>query len=140
MTRHVAVHFGKVAGTQAGLGRAGTRSLIADRPEGVAGGQGLGFSGAEFLAAALGGCFWNDLHVVAQAGQVAITVEAVEATVELAWNPPRVVRAQIAARLSGAAQDTLHKIFTAATEASTIANSLHAAFPIHFEQLAEVQR
>lgn len=134
MTRRITVSFGAVTGTAAGLGRTGPRSLIADRPEGVAGGAGLGFNGAELLAAALGGCFWNDLHYVADAGGVPLTVEAVEAEVELAGNPPRVVRAHVIARLAGAPEATLQDLFLAAQETSTIANSLQPAFPIHFER------
>lgn len=133
MTRRVTMSYTAVTGTEAGLGRSGSRSLIADRPEGVAGGSGLGFNGAELLAAALGGCFWNDLYHMAHAAGVPISVAAVEAAVELAGNPLRVVRAQITARLSGAPEATLREILAAAAETSTIASSLRAAFPVHVE-------
>ena len=133
MTRRIAVSYTAVDGTEAGLGRTGRKTLIADRPEGSAGGSGLGFNGAELLAAALGGCFWNDLHYLAHAAGVPLSVGGVEAAVELAGNPPRVVRAQITARLSGAPDATLREIFAAAGETSTIASSLRPAFPIHLE-------
>jgi organic hydroperoxide reductase OsmC/OhrA len=135
MTKRISVSFGVIAGSQAGLGRAGSRSLIVDRPEGMAGGAGLGFSGGELLAAALGGCLWNDLHYLAHAAGIAVSVEGVEAAVELAGNPPRVVRAHVTARLSGAPDATMRDLFAAAQESSTIASSLAAAFPIHYEQI-----
>ena len=133
MTRRITIRYAAIDGTQAGLGRSGPHTLIADRPEGVAGGTGLGFNGADLLAASLGGCFWNDLHHVAHAAGVAVTVAGVDAAVELAGNPPRVVRAQITARLSGAPDATLREIFAAAEAGSTIAASLRPAFPVHVE-------
>ena len=40
---------------------------MVDRPEGKAGGMGLGFNGGQLLALAIGGCFCNDLHYAAHA-------------------------------------------------------------------------
>lgn len=133
MTQRIAMSFGAVAGTSAGLGRTATRSLVADRPEGRAGGQGLGFNGGELMAAALGGCFWNDLHYVAEEQNVAVTVDNVAAEIELAGNPPRIARAFIRASLSGSDAEIRKRVFDAACAASTIANSVLAAFPIRFE-------
>ena len=138
MTKSVAVHFVRIEGTEAGLGRIGSRTVIADRPQGMSGGQGLGFHGAELLASALGGGFWNELHIVAHAARTPITVDAVKVTMGLAGNPPRVVRAHVAVRLGGADPDQLRTIFDDTTEISTVANTMRAAFPIHFEQLTEV--
>lgn len=134
MSQHITVSFSPVAGTGAGLGRVGARSLIADRPDGKARGTGLGFNGGELLASALGGCFWNDLHYAAEAAGVAARVDAVDAEIELAGTPPRVVRARLAASLSGAAEAELAQVFEAASEGSTIANSLTGAFPVNFER------
>lgn len=136
MTRRIAITFAAIAGTAAGLGHAGQHSLIADRPEGVAGGRGLGLNGGEIMAAALGGCFWNDLHHVAHAEGAPVRVENVEAEIELAGNPPRIARAFLRATLSGADEATLVRVFDAACEDSTIANSVTAAFPVHFERKA----
>jgi organic hydroperoxide reductase OsmC/OhrA len=135
MTRRVVLRFDAVSGTQAGLGHTGGRTLIADRPEGVAGGQGLGFNGAELLAAALGGCFWNDLHHVAHAMGTPVAVVHVEAGVDLAGTPPRIVRATVAARLTGAPPATLAQVFDAARQSSTVANSLLPAFPVQFQNI-----
>lgn len=134
MTRHIAVSFGAIGGTAAGLGRAGPHHVVADRPAGTAGGQGLGLNGGELLAASLGGCFWNDLHYAAEVEGVAIRVGTVEAEIELAGTPPRVVRACIRATLSGADEGVLARVFDRASADSMIANSVMAAFPVRFER------
>lgn len=132
MTRTVSMTFHNLPGSRAGLGRAGTRTLIADRPEGLAKGEGLGFNGAELLAAALGGCFWNDLHFAAEArghvlGAVEVTAEA-----ELSGLPLRVTGATIRARVAAGTPDQARECFDAARLESTIANSVTAAFPVAF--------
>lgn len=137
MTARITVQFGVIGGTAAGFGRVGPRSLIVDRPDGVASGSGLGFNGGELLAAALGGCFWNDLHFAAEAAKLPVRAETVEAQIELAGKPPRVVRAHITTRLAGASADDRRQVFDAACTESTIANSLHPAFLIQFELLNE---
>lgn len=88
MTRTVSLRIYGLPGSQAGLARSGRHTVIADRPEGIAGGQVLGFNGAELLSAALGGCFWNDLHYAAEA--LGHTLGSVEVAVEptLSGTPP----------------------------------------------------
>lgn len=81
------VHFRNLPGTEAAIGRAGHHTLIADRPEGRAGGLGLGFNGAELLASALGGCFCNDLRYVAEESGVHLSEIAVDVTLELSGEP-----------------------------------------------------
>lgn len=83
----VTVELRNVEGTEAAMGWAGAHTLIVDRPEGRAGGMGLGFNGAQLLALALGGCFCNDLRYVAaetgaELGRISISV-----TVELEGSP-----------------------------------------------------
>lgn len=135
MSRKFSVRYSAIAGTQAGLGRtASGRSCIADRPQGIAGGEGLGFNGAELLAASLGGCFWNDLHYAAAEVTATLSINRVEAWVDVAGEPGRIVRAHIAAHLTGEG-DVADLVFQSAQENSTIANSLQLAFPIVFERL-----
>lgn len=81
------VELRNVAGTEAALGWAGGNTLVVDRPEGKAGGRGLGFNGAQIPALALGGCFCNDLRYAAHALGVALGEIAVEVTLELAGEP-----------------------------------------------------
>jgi organic hydroperoxide reductase OsmC/OhrA len=124
--------FAGLPGTQAGVGRSGTKTLIADRPEGRAGGQGLGFNGGELLAAALGGCFWNDLHYAAERLGHPVTVKGVEVELVLDNVPPRVVAARIVASLGSDSDTNAQAIFDAACGDSTIANSLKTAIRIDF--------
>jgi organic hydroperoxide reductase OsmC/OhrA len=127
------LRFQNLPGSQAGLGRAGTRTLIADRPEGVAGGQGLGFNGAELLAASLGGCFWNDLHHAAEARGIALGAVDLSCEVTLDGQPLRVTSATIRARVAAGAPAQARECFDAASAYSTIANSVSAAFPVAFD-------
>ena len=55
--------------------------MVVDRPEGKAGGMGLGFNGGQLLALAIGGCFCNDLRYVAH--DMGIVLETIEVDVEL---------------------------------------------------------
>lgn len=135
MSRHIGVTFSPVTGTGAALGHTETgHAVIADRPQGKAGGSGLGLNGAELLAAALGGCFWNDLHDVAAEQTAAVRVVAVKAEVELAGTPVRIVRARIAARLDGP-DAACRDVFDHSRETTTVANSLTGALAISFERL-----
>jgi len=68
-----------VAGTEAAVDWAGGHTIMVDRPEGKAGGSGLGFNGGQLLALAIGGCYCNDLRYVAhelgvEIGEIAVTV------------------------------------------------------------------
>ncbi|EYD75727.1 hypothetical protein Rumeso_02671 [Rubellimicrobium mesophilum DSM 19309] len=132
MSRTLSMRFQNLPGSRAGLGRTGTRTLIADRPDGVAGGQGLGFNGAELLAAALGGCFWNDLHYAAEARGITLGPVDVAAEVTLDGHPLRVTAAGIRARVAAETPAQARECFDAACADSTIANSVMAAFPVAF--------
>jgi organic hydroperoxide reductase OsmC/OhrA len=81
------VELSNVAGTEAALGWAGAHAIVVDRPEGRAGGMGLGFNGAQLLALTIGGCFCNDLRYVAHAMGVALGDFAVLVTVYLDGAP-----------------------------------------------------
>jgi organic hydroperoxide reductase OsmC/OhrA len=84
----VNVHLSNVAGTEAAMGWAGSHTIVADRPEGKAGGMGLGFNGAELLALALGGCFCNDLRYVAHRRDIPILSIDVDVSLTLEGDPP----------------------------------------------------
>jgi len=132
VSRTLSMRFQNLPGSQAGLGRTGPRTLIADRPEGTAGGQGLGFNGAELLAAALGGCFWNDLHYAAEARGIVLGPVEVEAQAHLSGTPLRVTGATIRARVAAETPAQARECFDAACADYTIANSVVAAFPVAF--------
>ena len=81
------VELRNIEGTQAALGWAGGHTVVVDRPEGRAGGMGLGFNGAQLLALALGGCFCNDLRYTAEQMGVQLGKIAVTVTVEMEGVP-----------------------------------------------------
>lgn len=130
MTRIVSLRFHDLPGSQAGLARSGRHTVIADRPEGVAGGQGLGFNGAEFLSAALGGCFWNDLYYAAAALGHALGVVEVAVETTLSGTPLRVTAATIRAHVEAESVEQAQACFEVACRESTIANSMLGAFPV----------
>lgn len=89
------VEIRNVAGIQAAMGWADSHTVIIDRPEGRAGGMGLGFNGAQLLGLAIGGCFANDLRYVSAdlgrpIGDIAISV-----SITLDGSPIRAVAADM---------------------------------------------
>jgi len=83
----VDVKLRNLPGTEAAVGWAGGHTIVADRPEGRAGGLGLGFNGAQLLGLALGGCFCNDLRYVAEELGSAIGEISVDVALELDGQP-----------------------------------------------------
>ena len=83
----VLAEFTDLPGTQAAVGRSGGHVVVADRPEGAAGGAGLGFNGAQLLALALGACLCNDLRYLAQRRGVAIATLSVRVALQLDGDP-----------------------------------------------------
>tara|TARA_R110002020_G_scaffold133917_1_gene298863 strand:+ start:1983 stop:2390 length:408 start_codon:yes stop_codon:yes gene_type:complete len=81
------VELRNVQGTRAAMGWAGGHTVIIDRPEGRAGGMGLGFNGAQMLGLALGGCFCNDLRYTAETMGVDLDTVEVTVTVTLEGEP-----------------------------------------------------
>lgn len=81
------VQLRSLPGTEAAVGWAGGHSIIADRPDGKAGGQGLGFNGGQLLALAIGGCYCNDLRYVAEEIGVEIAEISVNVQLELSGEP-----------------------------------------------------
>ena len=132
-SRTVSLRFHSVPGTQAGLARSGRHTLIADRPEGAAGGQGLGFNGAELLSAALGGCFWNDLHYAAHAQGYALSHVEMAVETSLPGTPLRLTAATIRAQVEAGSLEAARACFNVACAASTIATSMQRAFPLMFK-------
>ena len=135
MTRHVPVSYRALPGTAAGIARTGGSVVIADRPAGVAGGEGLGANGAQLLAASVGGCFWNDLHSIGARLGLSVTGAGVDVEVVLAGQPARVVRIEVEALLPAAARP----VFDAASAETIIGHSLMAAFPVQF-RMKEIGR
>lgn len=131
MSRTISIAFQPVAGGKAGLGISGKHALVADRPDGVADGLGLGFNGGELFAAALGGCFWNDLHYAAARSSAAVSVLAVDVEISLSDSPVRITAARIHARMAGE-RHAVRSVYEAAVADSTVANSVAPAIAVDF--------
>ena len=123
-----------IAGTEASLGWAGAHSVVVDRPEGKAGGQGLGFNGGQLLALAIGGCFCNDLYYVAHEMGVRLTSVAVDVTVSFAGSPLLATHAAARAAVAAAEPDAdLDELLRRVRVSSTVSNSIARGMPVSLE-------
>jgi organic hydroperoxide reductase OsmC/OhrA len=124
------VELRNVEGTQAAMGWAGGHTIVVDRPEGKAGGQGLGFNGAELLALAIGGCFCNDLRYAADEMGVVLDKIAVSVTVELEGDPllTRAATMQVLCETKDGSDSD--KIIERAKATCMVSNSLRGGFPV----------
>ncbi len=128
----VDVSLRNVPGTEAALGWAGAHTLVADRPAGRAGGQGLGFNGAELLALAIGGCLANDLRYLAHAEGVEIAAIAIEVALTLEGEPLVVTGAEVRVAAEGPDPAATAGIVARAEADSTVAVSLARGVPVRF--------
>lgn len=129
----VTVELRNVAGTEAAIGWAGSHTLIVDRPEGKAGGMGLGFNGAQMLALTIGGCFCNDLRYVAQEMGLGIRNLAVSVTVQMEGHPLLTTSAamSVACELIDGSDSSL--LIEKARESCMVSNSLRKGFSVVIE-------
>ena len=75
--------FSTLPGTAAAVGVTGRHAVVVDRPEGRAGGRGLGLNGGQLLALAIGGCLCNDVRYVADEQAIAIGGVSVDVSLTL---------------------------------------------------------
>jgi organic hydroperoxide reductase OsmC/OhrA len=123
------IEYRLLPGTAASVGRAGTHSVIADRPEGKAGGMGLGFNGGELLALAIGGCFCNDLQAIADEMGLSLTDVRVSVAIEFDGTPVRATDARcVHCVLADGSDPSL--LIERAKAATTIGNSLREGIPV----------
>jgi organic hydroperoxide reductase OsmC/OhrA len=124
------IEYRLLPGTAASVGRSGSHTVIADRPQGTAGGLGLGFNGGELLALAIGGCFCNDIQAIAR--EMALTVDdlKITVTVDFGGTPSRATAARmdVDCALAGGADPSA--LIAEAKARTTIANSLSAGVPV----------
>lgn len=124
----ISVQYTTIAATEAAEGRAGEHSVIADRPPGVAGGQGLGFNGGQLLALAIGGCLCNDLRYVAH--ERGVVLEPFELTVEVHIGDDGDV-ARVSARVDATGQrERVAQLLDEAVAVSTIVRAVMRGAPI----------
>lgn len=124
------VEYRMLPGTRAAVGRSGRHTVIADRPEGKAGGMGLGFNGGELLALAVGGCFCNDMQALADQMGVFVADLAVTVTIDFDGTPTRAtgVRMEVDCRLASGGDPA--ELIARAKALTTIGNSLRAGIPV----------
>ncbi|KGE01174.1 OsmC family protein [Rhizobium sp. YS-1r] len=126
------IELRNVAGTEAAMGWAGSHTLVVDRPEGKAGGLGLGFNGAQLLALAIGGCFCNDLRYVAHDMGIEIDAIAVRVTLELDGSPLIATRADLDVTCTSRDRIDTSALIDRARRVCTVANSVMRGFPVSF--------
>ncbi|MBH0236956.1 OsmC family protein [Methylobrevis albus] len=126
----VTVELRNVAGTAAAVGWAGAHTIVVDRPEGRAGGLGLGFNGAQLLALTIGGCFCNDLRYVAEAMGLEITALAVTVNVELGGEPLLATAATMTVDCSLADGSDPEPVIDRARASCMVSNSLRRGVPV----------
>lgn len=124
------VELRSVDGTEAALGWAGGSTLVVDRPEGRAGGRGLGFNGGQLLALAIGGCFCNDLRYCAHEMGVSLGGIAVVVTLELEGSPLLATQATMAVSCETRDGSDPGEVIARAAADSTVSNSLARGFPV----------
>jgi organic hydroperoxide reductase OsmC/OhrA len=124
------IEYRLLPGTRASVGWAGAHSVIADRIEGKAGGMGLGFNGGELLALAIGGCFCNDLQVLADEMGVAITDLKIGVSIDYEGTPPRAIDARMTAECTLADGSDPSELIERAKALTTIGNSLRRGIPV----------
>jgi organic hydroperoxide reductase OsmC/OhrA len=126
----VTVQLRNVEGTEAAMGWAGGHTIVVDRPEGKAGGMGLGFNGGQLLALAIGGCFCNDLRYAAERLGVGLDQIAVDVTIELEGEPPIVISATLDVSIETTDGSEPETVIKDAEQKSTVSNSLQGGIPV----------
>ena len=124
------VELRNIAGTEAALGWAAGHTIVVDRPEGKAGGKGLGFNGGQLLALAIGGCFCNDLRYTAEAMGVVLTSISVTVTVDLEGEPLLATAATMHVACEAASGADPLAVIDRAKATCMVSNSLQAGFPV----------
>jgi organic hydroperoxide reductase OsmC/OhrA len=124
------IEYRTLPGTRATVGRAGNHSVVADRPEGTAGGMGLGFNGGELLALAIGGCFSNDMQALADQMGLSIADLRVSVEIDFAGKPSRATAARMEVECSLADGSDPSALIERAKAITTIGNSLRAGIPV----------
>jgi len=122
--------FRRFPGTRAAVGQAGEHCVVADRPEGRAGGGGGGFNGGQLLALSLGACYCNDLQYTAEAMGVVIEDLDIEVLIDFGGEPT--VAREIEMRVSVTLADGRdpEALIETAAAGCTIANTLRAGVPV----------
>ena len=128
--RTAVVELRNIAGTEAALGWAGSHTVVVDRPEGRAGGAGLGFNGAQLLGLSLGGCFCNDLRYKAHLAGVKLGRISVTVTVTLEGEPVFTTAARLDVICETEDGEPATDIIEQSKATCMTANSYRRGFPV----------
>ena len=125
------VSFKSISGTGAAIGISGSKSIIVDRRDGSAGGLGLGLSGGELQALALGGGFFNQLHFSAETLGLVLRHITIDVALEFTDAPLLIASAEIKVDLEvETGPGDAKRLLDHATGDSTISNSVVRGFPV----------
>jgi organic hydroperoxide reductase OsmC/OhrA len=131
------VELRSIPDTQAAVGWAGGHTIVVDRPEGKAGGMGLGFNGGQLLGLAIGGCLCNDLHYVAHEMGIHLASIRVAVEVNFEGNPLLATRAVMTVDVTSLDTDAdIAGLLRRAKETSTVANSIARGVPVELVNAA----
>jgi putative redox protein len=121
---HIEVETQNVDGQVTALGRAGSFTLVVDRPvEG--GGGGLGFNGGQLLYLAVAGCISNDLFRDARAAGIKLSRVRVKVDGDFVGEPAVSDEIRYEVEVSGdAPEDRLRALIDQVDEIAEIPNSL----------------
>ena len=127
----MSVQLRSIPDTQAAVGWAEGHTIVVDRPEGKAGGMGLGFNGGQLLGLAIGGCFCNDLHYVAHDMGIRLASIEVDVTVAFEGNPLIVKNATMRVAVTAADKDAdVNGVIRRAQDVSAVSNSIKRGVPV----------
>jgi organic hydroperoxide reductase OsmC/OhrA len=127
------VQLRSIPDTQAAVGWAEGHTIVVDRPDGKAGGMGLGFNGGQLLGLAIGGCFCNDLQYVAHDMGISLASIEVDVAVTLEGNPLLATQAEMRVAVKALDETAdLDGVIRRAREVSTVSNSLKRGVPVQF--------
>jgi organic hydroperoxide reductase OsmC/OhrA len=124
------IEYRMLPGTRASVGLATNHSVIADRPQGKAGGMGLGFNGGELLALAIGGCFCNDLQVLADDAGKTISDLSVSVTLDFGGTPSRTIGARMSVDCTLEDGSDPSELMERAKKLTNIGNSVRSGIPL----------
>ena len=133
------VELRSIPDTQAVVGWAGGHTIVVDRPEGKAGGMGLGFNGGQLLGLAIGGCMCNDLHYVAH--EMGIRLASIRVAVEVSFEGSPLLATRAVMTVDVTCLDTdadIAGLLKRAKETSTVANSIARGVPVELVSAAAV--
>jgi organic hydroperoxide reductase OsmC/OhrA len=127
----MSVQLRSIPETQAAVGWADGHTIVVDRPDGKAGGMGLGFNGGQLLGLAIGGCFCNDLHYVAHDMGIRLASITVDVSVTFEGSPLFVTQAEM--RVAVTASDKgadVDAVIARARDISVVSNSIKRGLPV----------